>query len=505
MRFPAKLFVLLAVSLTATGADWYVAPGASGNGTSIGTPMSIYVALRDNFQINTIAPGDTIWLRGGNHLSSLSALHELQSRINGTLTQPIKIRAYPGEYPVILGWTNDLSNLKINGSYTWWYGIEFWNPYATHRSDLYLNKGIMLFGPGTKIINCVIHDVGNGIYADEGAEGSEVNGCVAWACGDLQQLGHEYYSHSGGAGILWKDNIALNGFGWGFHFYTEAGAPLSNLTAIGNVAANSDIYYPADWRANFEFAGATPLTNIVAAWNMGYQSPARQEQNLQMYVPGTLDVTNRSATISSNYFAGGRNTVGYWQDLTYSHNEFHAFTYYQTLWPSPLAGTYVWDNNTYSSAMSPEPFLYNNVGKTFADWKTATGFDGSSAFSALSPVATQVFVRANDYEAGRANIVVYNWANTDNVSVDLSAVMPVGSSYAIRDAANWFGTPVKTGTYAGGIVSIPMTGGTVATPLGAVAAATTGKAFRIFVLQSAPASSTLVRAKNLRIKNARIN
>ncbi len=69
--------------------------------------------------------------------------------------------------------------------------------------------------------------------------------------------------------------------------------------------------------------------------------------------------------------------------------------------------------------------------------------------------------------------------------MDLSSVLSVGSIYEIRNAQNYFGTPVLTGTYAGGTVSIPMAASSVETPAGAAAPGPTGPEFNAFVVLSA--------------------
>jgi hypothetical protein len=66
--------------------------------------------------------------------------------------------------------------------------------------------------------------------------------------------------------------------------------------------------------------------------------------------------------------------------------------------------------------------------------------------------------------------------------VDLSSVLTVGTAYEIRNVQNYFGTPVLTGTYAGGTVSIPMAASSVETPAGAAAPNPTGPEFNAFVI-----------------------
>ena len=84
-----------------------------------------------------------------------------------------------------------------------------------------------------------------------------------------------------------------------------------------------------------------------------------------------------------------------------------------------------------------------------------------------TPSGVFVGIRPNAYEAGRANIAVFNWGLSPTVQVNLSGVnLPIGTRFEVRDAQNFFAAPVVTGTYAGGPITLPMTGLTAAPPIG---------------------------------------
>ena len=127
-------------------------------------------------------------------------------------------------------------------------------------------------------------------------------------------------------------------------------------------------------------------------------------------------------------------------------------------------------------------FSSSNIG--WSGWASTTGLDKNSTFSSGRPTGTWIFVRPNAYETGRANVVIYNWPLAPTVSVDLSKVLNVGDVYSIHDAFNIFGPIVATGTYSGNTVIIPMTGGTVATPIGGVPVqpVNPGPEFGVFVV-----------------------
>jgi hypothetical protein len=96
---------------------------------------------------------------------------------------------------------------------------------------------------------------------------------------------------------------------------------------------------------------------------------------------------------------------------------------------------------------------------------------------------TRVFVRPNRYEAGRANLVVYNWDKLSTVAVDVNSVLAVGTRYEVRNIEDYFAPPVLSGTFDGQPLSLPMTGLTVASPTAAMLTPPpTGPAFNVFVL-----------------------
>jgi hypothetical protein len=125
---------------------------------------------------------------------------------------------------------------------------------------------------------------------------------------------------------------------------------------------------------------------------------------------------------------------------------------------SGSTANYAWDNNAYYGAGS---VLWNGSTGTYASWPSWTGFDAHSTYHPGAPTGIWTFVRPNKYEAGRAHIVVYNWDLASSVSVDVSAALTRGKHYEVRDAQNYFGAPVASGVYDGGLIRIPMTGLTI--------------------------------------------
>lgn len=76
-------------------------------------------------------------------------------------------------------------------------------------------------------------------------------------------------------------------------------------------------------------------------------------------------------------------------------------------------------------------------------------------------------MRPNQYEPGRANLIVYNWAGLPSVNVDPGeAGLKIGACYEIRDAQNYLDSPLVSGVYDGNAVRLPVLNRIAAKPLG---------------------------------------
>ena len=152
------------------------------------------------------------------------------------------------------------------------------------------------------------------------------------------------------------------------------------------------------------------------------------------------------------------------------------------------ASRYRWDFNTYYSQRGRDLVFAGDGGTLgFARWRRLMGFDEHSlALGIRRPGKTKIFVRPNRYEAGRANIVVYNWELLDRVAVDLSSVLAPGTEYEIRDAQNYFAEPVARGTFKGGPIFVPTKFTAMQPPIGNVERIPrhTAPEFGVFVLQA---------------------
>lgn len=95
-----------------------------------------------------------------------------------------------------------------------------------------------------------------------------------------------------------------------------------------------------------------------------------------------------------------------------------------------------------------------------------------------------MLVQPNQYEPGRANVIVYNWAQQSSIEVDLSNVVGQGQPYEVRDVQDFYGPPVITGTYAGGGVTIPIRGDRSIHSITGKPTAATGTEFAAFLVMA---------------------
>ena len=440
--FLGLLLLLTSFTNSASAANFYVSPTgttstAPGTGT-ITNPWALQTALS---QPAAVHPGDTIWLRGGTYTGNFT------SYLTGTSSLPIVVRQYPGERATLDGNVNPGESgssapvLYVHnwGGYTWYWGFEVMNssPVRTDTPECTYCRGdgIFVSGPGTKIINVIVHDTGQGITFWSSAVDAELYGniiyYVGWSNGG--GVGHSIYTQNneGGSKLL-KHNLLFDGFSYNLHAYGSGTAGFMNSQVVGNVWWRGPSLVGGE--SGFDIGGTSVTGNYcwLAPLKMGYS---------------TSDCAN--VTVSGNYLTnlGGSvfspGSTGCRAGETITGNTF----------VGDLSGFVPGDypNNTYYPRTSP-------------------------------PTQDNVTILPNAYEAGRATIVVYNWDGSTTQAVDLTGVVSPGAAYEIRNGQNFFGPPVVSGTYSGGSVTLPMTGLTPATPVGYAAPPSTGPAFAAFVV-----------------------
>lgn len=505
-RFHASK-MLLAVALTlaacvfsteAQGQQFYVAPNGSPSGDgSREHPWDLGSALSGR----KMPAGSTIWLRGGTYVGVF------KSTLDGTEQAPITVRSYAGERAIISDNREraGAGTINVMGSWTIYRDIEVTNS-ATGRgaSRQFRPMGFEVTGPHNKFINLVIHDTGHGMGVWKEAVDAEIYGNVIFNCGTQNELvdqghGHGVYSQNNEGTKSIRDNVIFNQFGWGIHVWPGPG-DVRGYDIEGNVLFNNGILSsPAHFDDNLLISSHAPYRaeRIRIVNNYTYDFP-RSAPGAKFYDAGVCllctDLRPQAGgdlVVQGNYFVGGAPNViiGNWQSVTVSSNSFigkKGFVAY-----ARGAGQAKWDQNQYfGEGLQAEgkqhlAFLVENKVVPFREWSEQTGLDRNSNFSTELPTDQQVFIRPNQYEPGRANIIVYNWKRQDRVEVDLRSVLKTGEPYVVFNVQDFLGEPVLTGVFDGRPVSLPMVGLRVAVPVGRGAAPQfTGPDFAVFVVRT---------------------
>ncbi len=455
------------VLLIATGArggagparGHYVSPsGSSAGDGSIAHPWDLVTALAGGQ--GRVVPGDTIWLRGGTYRGQGA----YQSTLRGAPGAPVVVRQYRGERAVIDGAGATSRSVRgdlfvVSGDYSVFWGFELMDSDPDRTTDTRPNM-LVNNATHTRYINLVVHDGGIAFYTYAEPTDVEVSGCLFYNNGweiPRQANGHAIYAKSYTGPVVLRDNIAFDQFGYGLHVYTEARSGLlNNIRLEGNVLFNNGTLSAKSGAANILVGGRAPADGIVAQDNVAYFSPGVTQTNAVLGWRNATSVRNGTLRLARNYLVGG----GIVLDL-------HGW-----------ARADVSANTLYGPAARPVVRLDD----------ARDSLDQTNHVLAAPPQQSAVFVRANPYEVGRANIAVYNWGHQDTIAVDLAHVLAHGDAYAVYNVQDFFGQPVAHGVYSGAAVRIPLVGVTPPAPIGGAPQVPppTGSAFGVFVVTRVP-------------------
>lgn len=476
-------------------AGYFASPSGTGTACTFGQPCTLDTACSPGLG-SPIVAGDTLWLRGGTY--NPSVLLTFVCGLVGTPASPVRIRPYPGE------------SVKIDGGFTfttaarntWLQGVEITDSYPASRwTSVVDGGGIPRRGGvaqdtvspsadlGNKVINCIIHDTGHpGIWWPNLRTGGEVYGSLVYNVGWLDDnwSGHPECTHSSpcirGSGIYGQNdsttatvnveaNMWFRNFTTGVNAYGEGGHVWGWTTQGNGSFQNADEDF---WHA------ATTDDHIDALAVTGNYSYKATSEDPACGARVGYGADQLGATVTNNYFVGGKcgtDPIAYNRSLntlTFTGNTVVGSNIVAgRREPSDGTSTTTWNNNTYYGgwlATGPTyyPFYYHDGTSEafydFADWKSTTGYDAASTYSASLPSTNQIFyVAANkyvdQYQPKKLHVFVYNWESLSSVALDLSSVFNVGDKYTIRDAQCYLTcSALASGTYAGGTVSVAMTG-----------------------------------------------
>src|SRR2546430_901537 len=402
--------------------------------------------------------------------------------LTGTASAPIIVRQYPGERATIDG------NVIVRGAYTWYWGFEVTSSVLAPQ-DL---MAVDVSGPGTKLINLVVHDAGgNGVGLWIPASDAELYGSIIYNNGRQRLVSgyaHGIYVQNDVGTKVVSDNFLFDNLGFDLHAFGST-APVRNIRFLYNVGINTATQAGGGWLLRNDINGT--MENILFQGNMIYGN-----RTTSVLVLGPNAPAGRDLTFVDNYVWGGTTEFKRWTNLQVTGNTFAmiATRLYANSPTFPIAPAYVFDNNQYVAGSSQQPEFdswLNEIRQpnvNLSGWQTTAGYDQHSTLTtSLSgkPSTNQVLVRPNQYEAGRANIVIYNWQQLAAVPVDVSSILRGNDQYEVRNVQDFFGAPVLKGIYQGGTLAIPMTAVTPPVPLGGWPGPTpppTGPEFNAFVL-----------------------
>ncbi len=444
--FVGALFV---VAAGAPGSSFYASPSGSprGDGTS-GNPWSLDTALA---QPSAVKPGDTIWLRGGNYSAGAGSAYAFACTLKGAPGAPITLRQFPGERATIDGGGAIYAALLIqNSSWTILRDFEITN---TQTSRDTLTSGLWVRDSNNiQFANLVIHDnPGQGMGFWRENSDSEITGCLIYYNGSNRQSHGIYVQNVGPVAKRVTDNILFDNYGYGIHAYSSAGESINNLQIEGNISFDNGRLTPlardaSPNGANLLIGGETVAQSPRVVGNFTYWAafPPGQEWKFETGQQLGYSAGCTNSIIQDNYFVGGTRFEKCEGQAVISGNTFYS--------------------QQGSSTASNLPGLPANVS------------------SSPRPQGAKIIVRPSRTVPGRANIAVYNWDGLAAIGVDVSGILNLGSSYEVRNAQDFYGLPVLTGTYSGQSVRIPMTASPVAAPRGFASPRSAGPEFGAFVL-----------------------
>ena len=502
------LVILLGLSISVQAANYYMSPTGSATGDgSINKPWDLYTA----FNPGAVKPGDTIWARGGIYIPENPSWPSLECYLQGSSNAPIIVRAYPGERPIFqehpqYNNTYDQTILfQQTGGYVWFWGIEIRSTntarYASVTgsdptyAQLPLPNSVDIEAVGDKLINMIIHDTRGGVGTFIGGSNCEVYGCLiynnGWNAPDRGH-GHGIYPQNLNGTKHLSDNIIFDQFGIGIHGYTQ-GSFLKHFLIERNVVFDNGCIANDPLSPNEQILfGNAPVEDLNLLNNYVYLPLTMNCTLLRLDYSGN---SNDSVVVANNYVAGGSGggniavSAQDYQSVIFTNNILCSTNGY--LLEIQSKPGYIVDTNTYYGN-SGANFNNNGTQYNFAGWQGA-GFDAHSSYRVNTVPPNKVIVNQNAYEPKRANIIVYNWGNSNSASADVSSILSPGDTYEVHNAQDYFAPPVLAGTYTGAPLVLPMTNLTVAIPNGWTdtnSVPTTGKQFNVFLLLVPTTSSS---------------
>lgn len=403
--------------------------------------------------------GKTFLLKSGTYTNVSGSFS-----FSGNQTYPVYIKCAEGAH-VIIDFVDDF---VVSGTDIIFDGSDGKMEIMTDSwtGDRFLtsqNYDIGVLGGRVKFINCLIHDFGNvGLWSP--AVGAEMYGNLIYNIGRGNgSQGHPIYTQNNTGRKLIRNNVFSQTFESGFviHHYGSGGAVLKGYTFDKNVIIGGK-WLSGSGGARVEDTIITNnylVNNVIAAMQIGLLGTVGEALHNDFHI---LDNTFLSAQLQvkqGENFEIKRNRFFIDSTSVLTINQTHDGIEVES-------NEYnIYGNTTTNKYQYPVAGVYQYL----ANWRAGTGFDllGTENLYSGSVPPDFVTVIPNAIRTDRASIVIANWSEASDVSVDLSTVTGLqnGVTYELLNAQN----PEESleFVYNGSPVSVPMEAGdwTVATPI----------------------------------------
>jgi hypothetical protein len=450
LRLCALVLFLHAFAAAVSGADFFAAPhGRSNAPGSIFDPWDLATALAHP---GAIAPGDVVWLRGGIYPLERPPV----SRLAGAEGRPIVVKQYPGERAtldcrLITETGAGAECLILKSVHTWYWGFEITNSTRVRRSERPGStsnpRGIGIqsqAGAGTKLINLVIHDVGTSVFESQ-RSGIEIYGTIAYNSGwegPDRSHGPGFYirNRSDYPRKVLRDNIVFQHYRQGLQGYGTLENVFSNFLVEGNVFFNNGIGQDGFHR-NLMFGNESA----------GHRDNVFRE-NFTYFSAGSGAGAN---TLGSE--AGGCQGLIVVGNL-FAHGPGRAALEVNNCDAAGIAGNVFFGETSFRARGGAKV-----EGAGFQrSFPANTYYGGGFGL----PRGVAAFLRPNQYEPGRAHLIIYNWDHLPEVLIDVTSLdIRPGDRYEIRSAQDYFGRTVSN-VYRGGPLLVSTEGWPGARPIG---------------------------------------
>lgn len=394
------------------------------------------------------------------------------------------------------------NQLEIYGSNTIYRDFEITTS-LPNRANIYQyqrGSGIVNLGTDNSFINIISHDNVVGLFSGSATSNTLIYGVLLYNNGlvsDIAYGGTEprglnlYLENTSGYSRVWEV-LELNSFVNGGQYFGQTASYVGGDTK-GAVFANAgapvkNVYPSSSYRQLIVGTNSVPIPYFSMDESYFWQTNTHEAGNLALgYGAGVddADVTNCvfvGSIMGCDFSAATGTFTNNIIDVNYGAGSVHL--------KSPGASNTINNNAYYHVNGVSGWFYYGAPGHStvsFAQWKIDSGYDAASTTSANAMPDT-VYVRPNDYEIGRAHIIVYAQSAPTSINVDLATTgLTDNQAYTIKNAFDYFGTDVATGIYDANstTISLPLNGAAtnVATPTGlAYTSPTTAPNFAAFVV-----------------------